>query len=386
VRCTPAAVSPGGCAITGTAPQTLNCPAVTLAPGASESVHVTSATAFTSCATYPNVATLNASNAPPLQANASTEVLCPALVITKTADAATVDAGAAIGFTITATNNGAGTATGVVITDVLPSGSGISWSIDVNPGGCAITGTSPQTLTCTAVDLLPSTNEIVHVTSATAFTSCATYPNVATLTATNAPPTESPQAATTVQCSALALTKVADDDAVNSGDAIGFTVHATNTGPGTAIGATINDPLPAGDGVSWTIDPAYAGPGTCTIAGDVGSQVLTCLLGDLAADADVSVHVTSATTAASCGDYPNTATLLATNAPALTADAITTVNCAGVEAITPPPAIIPPVIVPPQVAPLAFTGAPLYGEIGLALGLVLLGGLLLAATRRRRVN
>jgi len=189
-----------------------------------------------------------------------------------------------------------------------------------------------------------------------------------------------------VQCSALALTKVADDAAVNSGDAIGFTVHATNTGPGTAIAATINDPLPAGDGVSWTIDPAYAGPGTCTIAGDVGSQVLTCLLGDLAADADVSVHVTSATTAASCGDYPNTATLLANNAPALTADASTTVNCAGVEAITPPPAIIPPVIVPPQVAPLAFTGAPLYGEIGLALGLVLLGGLLLAATRRRRVN
>ena len=65
--------TPIRCSITGAAPtQTLVCTAVTLEPGQSETVHVVSATTFASCADYPNVASLTATNAPSLQATATT--------------------------------------------------------------------------------------------------------------------------------------------------------------------------------------------------------------------------------------------------------------------------------------------------------------------------
>src|SRR5438067_12706917 len=44
--------------------------------------------------------------------------------------AATVDAGSGIGFTVVLSNSGAGIATGLSVTDNLPAGSGVSWTID----------------------------------------------------------------------------------------------------------------------------------------------------------------------------------------------------------------------------------------------------------------
>jgi uncharacterized repeat protein (TIGR01451 family) len=384
----PAYGGPGTCAITGAVgSQVLDCAFGDLASGDPASVHVTSTTVFLSCATYVNTATVDAANAPPLEsAVASTTVQCPDVSIVKTADAATVDAGATIGFTVTASNAdvaGTGTATGVVIDDPLPSGSGVDWTIESGPANCSITGTAPtQDLVCSAVNLGPGESESVHVTSGTGFASCGTYDNSATLTLTNGPTPDPATASTAVQCSTLTLSKTADSAEVNSGSAIGFTIAATNPGPGTATVAVLIDELPAGGGVDWSIDPAYTGPGSCAITGAVPSQTLVCELGDLAAGATASVHVVSATSAASCIDYPNTATLGADNAPSLTADASTTVICAAIAAQ-------PPIerVVPPQVAPLAATGAgPITDEIGWAIGLVMLGGLLLAATRRRRVN
>ena len=370
---------PANCSITGSAPsQTLVCTAVDLAPGASESVHVVSATTFASCQDYLNVATADATNHDPLTANATTTVLCPNLSLSKTPDAATVDAGSPIGFTITATNadlEGTGTARGVVINDPLPGGPGIDWSISPAgvPSNCSITGTAPtQTLVCTAVTLEPGASESVHVTSPTEFASCAVYPNVASLTATNAPSLQA-TATTTVQCPALAITKTADAGVVASGSPIGFTVEAKNTGPGTAVAATINDPLPSGTGVSWSIDAAKTTATGCAITGAVGAQVLACALGDLVSGADVKVHVVSNTTVASCKAYDNTATLVSTNAPGGSASATTNVLCA----------------LPTSASrtPLAVTGAgPIGPELGWALALIVAGGLiwLLAVPRRRQ--
>src|SRR5207253_2337640 len=108
-----------GCSIAGS-PQSLTCAFGDLAPGASASVHVTSPTTAASCATYQNVASAQATNHPQVQATASTTVLCPAINISKTADASPVSAGDTIGFVITVTNGGAGTANGVQVTDTLP--------------------------------------------------------------------------------------------------------------------------------------------------------------------------------------------------------------------------------------------------------------------------
>ena len=108
----------------------------------------------------------------------------------------------------------------------------------------------------------------------------------------------------------LAIVKTADAATVNAGTAVGFGITVTNSGPGVARSVTINDPIPTGPGMAWAISPAYSGPGSCSVT----TNTLHCSLGDLTSGAQVSVHVTSATTGASCGTYNNTATLAATNA------------------------------------------------------------------------
>ncbi len=60
-----------------------------------------------------------------------------------------------------------------------------------------------------------------------------------------------------VNCAAIDVEKVADDDSVSAGDQIGFTVTLKNTGEGEAKGIQFTDALPAG--LSWSISPASAG-------------------------------------------------------------------------------------------------------------------------------
>jgi uncharacterized repeat protein (TIGR01451 family) len=319
------------CSITGTAPtQTLHCTAVDLGAGASESIHIVSGTAFASCATYTNTASLSGSNVFPIEDTAGTTVQCPSLTFTKTADNGTVDAGSQIGFTINANNGGPGVAKNVVIDDALPGGPGVSWSIDAAPQNCTITGTAPtQTLHCTAVDLGAGGGETIHVVSTTDFSSCATYDNTATLTVTNAPALAPAKASTAVQCASLTFTKTADNATVDAGAQIGFVVKVVNsnaTGTGTAHGVTIDDLLPGGPGINWSME---SGPNNCSITGTAPQQTLHCTAVDLAAGATETIHVVSSTEFGSCATYDNTATLTVTNAPAPDpAKASTTVQCA----------------------------------------------------------
>ena len=53
-----------------------------------------------------------------------------AIQIAKTADAAQVNAGEQIGFTMTVWNTGAGDAKGVKLNDTLPTNAGLDWSIE----------------------------------------------------------------------------------------------------------------------------------------------------------------------------------------------------------------------------------------------------------------
>src|SRR5258705_1682162 len=116
--------------------QVVLCPNPSLAPGSSYTVHVVSGTSFVSCKTYDNTATLSSTNGGGnLTASDSTSVLCADVVIQKTADDVDpVNVGSDIGFTVTVTNNGDGAANGVNVQDPLPSGPGISWSVDSSTG------------------------------------------------------------------------------------------------------------------------------------------------------------------------------------------------------------------------------------------------------------
>jgi len=68
--------------------------------------------------------------------------LAQQLTITKTADSPTpVSAGTPIGFTISVANTAVtGTVQDVTLSDPLPGGNDISWSLDATPTGCSLTG------------------------------------------------------------------------------------------------------------------------------------------------------------------------------------------------------------------------------------------------------
>ncbi|HJQ42973.1 MAG TPA: hypothetical protein VJ831_07810, partial [Jatrophihabitantaceae bacterium] len=291
--------------------------------------------------------------------------------ISKSANpAGPISAGDTIGFDITFSASAAHTATDVVITDELPAGADLNWSLVPPIAGCVINGpVGTQVLTCD-IGTVPkgAIAGPIHLESATTPADCGVVVNSVSFTAGNAPG-GGDSATVVVDCPDPGLTKTADAATAPLGDSIGFTVHVTNAGPGRLIAAVIDDPLPAGPGISWSISPAYAGPGTCVINTVNAVQVLHCEFGDLAADADVPVHVSSATNSTSCGTYDNTATLTSSNAPSLSATASTHLDC---------PAALPE-------APLANTGAgPLGAEISWAIVFILGGGLLVGFGSRRR--
>jgi uncharacterized repeat protein (TIGR01451 family) len=295
--------SSAGC---GIATNVLTCSFGDMASGANASVHISSPTTAASAGTYLNIATTNATNDPGGSANDTIIVLAPSLHVQKTAHAATVSAGDSIGFQIDVWNDGAGTATGVTISDTLPTGSGVSWS--TSDAGCSITA---GVLSCSFGDLATGGNAHVNVTSGTSFASCGAYPNTVTASSTNGPDATA-NATTTVLCPSLDVLKTADATPVNTGDSIGFTINVSNAGPGIARSVTLHDPLPTGSGVSWS---------TTTTGCSVTADVLDCTIGDMASGAFFVAHVTSGTTAASAGTYPNTATASATNQPNVTANA-----------------------------------------------------------------
>src|SRR5207249_915108 len=97
----------------------LSCGPVDLAPGASFTVHITSGTTSATAATSPvdNTANVTTTNDGSDSASDSIEVRGAAIDIAKTADDPSVSAGDPIGFAITVTNSGAGTARNVTVSD-----------------------------------------------------------------------------------------------------------------------------------------------------------------------------------------------------------------------------------------------------------------------------
>ncbi|MFH8623230.1 DUF11 domain-containing protein [Streptomyces vietnamensis] len=143
----------------------------------------------------------------------------PRLSLTKIADAASVDAGSAIGYTIVVTGQGPGTVIRAALTDPLPPGAGVQWQITSSyggPGSCALTGPAGgQSLRCSFGNLRKGARAVVHVAGTTTAASCGTYQNTATATAANHP-TEQASAETTV-CPAQAARTVPDASTTRAG-------------------------------------------------------------------------------------------------------------------------------------------------------------------------
>jgi uncharacterized repeat protein (TIGR01451 family) len=255
----PASQAASACAISG-APgaQTLSCSFAAIAAGSSEAVHVTSVTTAGSCQNYTATASVSAANYAAASSSANLVIECPALTLTKAAAAAQVASGNPIGFTMTMANSnqaGTGVAFNPVITDALPAGGGINWTI-VNPSSaCAISGVPPsQSLSCTVSQLNPGDSLSVQVQANSSGGSCGTYSNTAQLAADNAP-SQSASDSTVVLCPALQISKSAVNATVSAGDTVSYNILVMNSaaaGTASAAGVSISDTLPANAGLNWS--------------------------------------------------------------------------------------------------------------------------------------
>src|SRR4029453_18310991 len=311
-----AANSDAGCSISA---GVLTCNWGDLASGASKSVHITSPTTAATCGTVDNTASVTTSNDGSDSDDASVTVQCPNVTVLKTGGDGPIDAGDTAAFTIVVTNEGPGTAHDVTLTDTLPVG--IAWSED-SPD-CSI---AAGVMTCDFGDLAQGATRTVHVTGETTAADCGVLSNTAVVAASNEALVSIGDNLSTatinVNCPVISITKTADQGTVPAGDPIGFVIEATNNGAGTAHGVTVTDTLPTGAGLNWTIDAANSDAGCSISAG-----VLTCNWGDLASGASKSVHITSPTTAATCGTVDNTASVTTSNDGSDSDDASVTVDC-----------------------------------------------------------
>ena len=133
----------------------------------------------------------------------------PNVSIVKTANpVGPVSAGTAIGFDITVSNTGVADATNVVISDPLPAGGALNWSLNPAFSGCAITGSvGGQTLDCTFATLAAGGSiGPIHITSPTTQVDCALVSNTATVTSGNDGGGSS-SASVTVECAAIKILK-----------------------------------------------------------------------------------------------------------------------------------------------------------------------------------
>ena len=285
-------------------------------------VHVVAATDDTDCGQLDNTATVSTANAGQDSASDSADVECAELDVEKVADDDEVTAGDQIGFTVTLGNTGTGEARGIAFSDPLPVG--FDWSISPESEGWSIQGGA---LVFAPTTLPAGSSTFVHVVATTDAADCGVVENTASVTSAN-DGDDSDTATVDVNCAAIELEKVADADAAVAGSPIGFTLTATNGGTGEARGVVVEDTLPVTPGLAWTVSPAVQG---CAIAGGE----LTCDFGTIAGGASKSVHITSPTTAASCGTADNTGTVTTANAGSDEASDATRVDCP----VSPNPAI-----------------------------------------------
>ena len=313
------------CSVTGpVGSQVLACSDANLmTAGQSFTVTVTTTTTAAQCATYPNVATVDATNESdnPTVTDDNTDagaitVNCPDVQALKVADASPVNAGDQIGFTVTIKNNGTGIARGATGTDTLPAG--ITWSIDGPANGWSLVGNS---LTFGPADLAPGASASVHIVGTTDAADCGTVPNTVTVDATNesndpsVTDDNSASASVVVNCPDLQVVKTAEDDAISAGEVAEFSIVITNIGDGTAYDVSLTDTLPGG--VVWNLDevafdgvPVADPDALCTI---VGISLSCPDLGDLAPDGEITITISGDTDLDDCGTLVNSVTVGASN-------------------------------------------------------------------------
>ncbi len=173
-------------------------------------------------------------------------------------------------YTLTVTNHGPGTATGVTVTDPLPAGVTFV-SAFPSQGTCA------GTVTCTLGTV--SVGNVATVTLVVRPTAAAGSPisNMATVSGAETDPVpgnNDDTEPTSVTASAdLAISKTATPNPVVHGENLTYTLTVVDNGPSAALNVRVVDPLPAGT----TFVSAAPSPGGSCLAPPVGDTgTVTC--------------------------------------------------------------------------------------------------------------
>jgi uncharacterized repeat protein (TIGR01451 family) len=221
------------------------------------------------------------------------------LAVGKTVDNPAPNLGGNVTFTITATNNGPDSATGVAVTDLLPLG--LSFVSATASVGSYNSGTGVWTIGA-LTNAAGATLQIVATVTTTG-----SVTNTATKSAENESDpnsaNDSASASTTGQSADIAITKVVDNATPNLGGNATFTIVATNNGPSNATGVAVTDLLPPGlSFVSSTVSVGSYNTGTGVWA-----------IGAVANGASATLHILATVT--STGLVTNTAAKSAGNQP-----------------------------------------------------------------------
>jgi uncharacterized repeat protein (TIGR01451 family) len=105
--------------------------------------------------------------------------------VTQSADAASVAAGSRIGFTVGLSNTSSVAAGGISVSDSLPSGNGVNWSVDSansSPGWFVVGLPPSQRAAYSGSTLAGGASTHVHLVSTTSTASCNSYSNTASFT------------------------------------------------------------------------------------------------------------------------------------------------------------------------------------------------------------
>ena len=291
------------CTITGG--NQLDCDFGDMASGDSKTVTVKAPTDIDNCGVYDNTATVSSTNAPDDSDDGQVTCEKSFLLVDKTPDSQTINAGEDVVFTIQVDNSGPGTALSVTLVDNLPGGVAGAWVEDPDNPDCEITGNK---LTCDFGDMASGDSKTVTVKAPTDYDNCAVYDNTAQVTSDSGDG-DVDDGQVTCQTPDLTVDKTPDAQTINAGEDVVFTIQVDNAGPGTAKAVTLSDTLPGGVAGAWVEDPDNP---DCTITG--GNQ-LDCDFGDMASGDSKTVTVKAPTDYDNCAVYDNTATVSSTNAP-----------------------------------------------------------------------
>lgn len=225
------------------------------------------------------------------------------LSVTKTDAQDPVNVQNAVIYTVTVTNNGPSKATGVVLTDALPSGVTFTSAVP-NQGSCIH---ASGTVTCNLVDLDNGSAATVTVSGVSAIaaggtTIIATASVTSGVTDQNVGNDNVSQSTFINAVSDLVLTNTDSVDPATVNSPVTYNVTVTNSGPSPATSVVLTDNLPA----NVTFLTSTPSQGTCTQAGGT----VTCNLGTISSGANATVTVTGTPTQAASGtNVTNTATV-----------------------------------------------------------------------------